>query len=50
MKIKIKKDWQLDSLVNQSQYESMYDDSLTDNDGFWNKQGNRINWKKNKIK
>ena len=50
MKIKIKKSWESNGLVDKNQYESMYKDSLINNDSFWNKQGNRIDWKKKYTK
>ena len=36
MKIKIKNDWRLNALVNEKQYMSMYENSLSNNDNFWN--------------
>ena len=41
---KTKKDWISKALVNKSQYEKKYKDSIKDNDGFWKKEGKRINW------
>ena len=42
--IKTKKDWVSKATVNKSQYEKKYKTSLSDNDGFWKKEGKRINW------
>ena len=39
-----KKDWISKALVNKSQYEKKYKASIKDNDGFWKKEGKRINW------
>ena len=39
-----KKDWISKALVNKSQYEKKYKSSIKDNDGFWKKEGKRINW------
>ena len=41
---KTKKDWISKALVNKSQYEKKYKASIKDNDGFWKKEGKRINW------
>ena len=41
---KTKKDWISKATVNKSQYEKKYKASLSDNDGFWKKEGKRINW------
>ncbi len=41
---KTKKDWIAKATVNKSQYEKKYKTSLSDNDGFWKKEGRRINW------
>ena len=41
---KTKKDWVSKATVNKSQYEKKYKISLSDNDGFWRKEGKRINW------
>ena len=41
---KTKKDWVSKALVNKSQYEKKYKSSIKDNDGFWKKEGKRINW------
>ena len=50
MKIKIKNDWRLNALVDEKKYTSMYQDSLNNNDSFWNKQGGRLYWKKKYTK
>ena len=46
MKMKIKDDWRLNAMVDEKKYTSMYHDSLNNNDSFWNKQGERLYWKK----
>ena len=50
MKIKIKDVWRLNALVDEKKYTSMYQDSLNNNDSFWNKQGERLYWKKKYTK
>ena len=50
MKIKIKDDWRINALVDEKKYASMYQDSLDNNDSFWDKQGKRLNWKKKYTK
>jgi len=41
---KTKKDWISKAIVNKSQYEKKYKNSISDNDNFWKKEGKRINW------
>ena len=41
---KVKKEWVSKAIVNKSQYEKKYKNSIKDNDGFWKKEGKRINW------
>ena len=41
---KINKDWIGEAIVNKSQYEKKYKDSLKNNDEFWKKEGRRIKW------
>ncbi len=41
---KTKKEWISKALVNKSQYEKKYNESIKDNDGFWKKEGKRIKW------
>ena len=41
---KINKDWIDKAIVNKSQYEKKYKDSLKNNDEFWKKEGRRIKW------
>ena len=41
---KTRKDWVSKALVNKSQYEKKYKTSISDNDGFWKKEGKRISW------
>ncbi len=49
---KIKDSWLKNSKVNKQQYEKMYEDSISDNESFWSKEGKRIDWFKpySKIK
>ena len=42
MKIKIRNEWRLNALVDEKKYTSMYQDSLDNNDSFWNEQGKRL--------
>ena len=51
-KIAIKETWLSNSKVNKNEYEKLYKESIENNDVFWNKQGDRILWKKkySKIK
>ena len=41
---KVKSEWLKKALVNKNVYEKKYSQSLKDNDGFWRKEGKRINW------
>ena len=41
---KTKKEWISKAIVNKSQYEKKYNESIKDNDGFWKKEGKRIKW------
>ena len=41
---KTKKDWISKATVNKSQNTKKYNESIKDNDGFWKKEGKRINW------
>ena len=41
---KTKKEWISKAIVNKSQYEKKYKESIDDNDGFWKKEGKRITW------
>ena len=49
---KVKTDWAKKAIVNKSEYEKKYKQSLKDNEGFWKKEGRRISWIKpySKIK
>lgn len=38
--MKIKSDWKLNGAVDTNEYDSMYQKSITNNDDFWNDQGN----------
>ena len=44
--MEIKKAWVENSKVNKDQYESMYIESIDDNENFWEKQADRISWYK----
>ena len=46
----IKESWKKNSLVNKEEYEKMYNESIKNNDEFWNKQGNRLDWIKKYTK
>jgi len=50
--IKTKPEWTKNSLVNKSQYQKKYKDSIKSNESFWKREGKRINWIKSykKIK
>jgi len=50
--MEIKDHWKKNALVDEKQYLSIYNESLENNEFFWNQQGNRIDWKKkySKIK
>ncbi len=50
--MKIKQEWIDDAKINSSEYTSMYKDSVQNNDAFWSKEANRIDWhtKFNKVK
>ena len=50
--MKIKTEWAKESKLNKDEYLSMYKESIEDNDNFWKKQAQRIDWIKkfNKIK
>ena len=43
--MEIKDNWKADALIDKKTYNKMYDDSMLDNDSFWNKHGQRIVWK-----
>ena len=46
----IKKDWEKNALVNKDKYLSMYNQSIENNDEFWYKHCERINWNKKYTK
>ena len=50
--MKIQKHWKDNALVTPKGYEDLYTLSINDNDGFWKKQGERLDWikKYSKIK
>jgi len=41
---KVPKKWSKSAYVNKSQYEKKYKLSIKDNEGFWKKEGKRIDW------
>ena len=43
--MEIKDNWKADALIDKKTYNKMYEDSILDNDSFWNKHGQRIVWK-----
>ena len=46
----IKEKWLLEAKVDKNQYTKMYEESLIDNESFWNKHGSRIDWIKKYTK
>ena len=43
-KIPIKSEWIKESLVDKSQYEELYNYSVTNNESFWREKGQKIEW------
>ena len=41
---RVPKKWSNSAYVNRSQYEKKYKLSIKDNEGFWRKEGKRIEW------
>ena len=41
---KVPKKWSSSAYINKSQYEKKYKLSIKDNEGFWKKEGKRIDW------
>ena len=41
---KVTKKWARSAYVDKNQYEKKYKFSIKDNDGFWKKEGKRIDW------
>ena len=41
---KVPKKWAKSAYVDKNQYEKKYKLSIKDNDGFWRKEGKRIDW------
>jgi len=39
-------EWTKRAFINESQYQKMYERSLTDPNGFWAEQAKRIHWMK----
>ena len=50
--MKIKEHWKTDAIVNEEEYLSKYEESISHNDKFWEKEGERLDWieKYSKIK
>ena len=48
--MKIKNEWKSDAKVDENQYRSMYEKSISNNEDFWNEHGKRLQWKKNYTK
>jgi acetyl-CoA synthetase len=50
--MKIKEHWKSNAIVNEAEYLSKYDESISHNDRFWDKEGGRLDWieKYSKIK
>ena len=48
--MKIKNEWKSDAKVDENQYRSMYEKSISDNENFWNEHGKRLQWKKDYTK
>ncbi len=44
MMMKIKNKWIEDAKINRETYISMYEESIFDNENFWKKQADRIDW------
>ena len=44
--MEIKKTWIENSKLNKKQYESIYNESIEDNENFWEKQADRVSWYK----
>ena len=49
---KVSSEWASKALINKDKYKQMYSESINDNEGFWHKHGQRIDWIKlySKIK
>ena len=41
---KTKQEWIKNSIVNKSQYQNKYNESIKNNNAFWKKEGKRISW------
>ena len=48
--MKIKEEWKKDALVSSSRYKQLYEESINNNNKFWNKHGKRIDWIKEYTK
>ncbi len=42
--MKIKSEWIDQAKIDKKNYNSMYEESIKDNDGFWSRNANRIEW------
>ena len=45
--MQIKDYWKRDALVDSSKYKDLYEDSIKNNDKFWDTHGSRVSWIKN---
>ena len=41
---KTRPEWVKSGLINKSQYQNKYNDSIKNNNAFWKKEGKRITW------
>ena len=50
--MKILDHWKSEATLNNQEYKKLYKESIEENEKFWNRQGDRIKWKKrySKIK
>ena len=48
--MKIRPEWIDNAKINSETYDLMYEESIKDNNGFWSKQANRIDWFKKYTK
>ena len=47
---KVPKKWSNNAYIDKNKYEKKYKLSIKDNDGFWKKEGKRIDWIKDLYK
>ena len=46
----INKEWELLSKINKKEYNDKYQNSIQNNESFWEKEGKRLNWIKQYTK